>query len=1153
MRATNCLFFDNRSTAGLGGVVFQRVSDNAESSFSAMNSTFVSNQSFGQGNVSMCDWASGSVNAHFTNSIFWNNTSPLAAGRSFFNGGVQAATHLSYCMLQAPSCALNGAGTGMLNCGSGLIHGYNPMFVNLVGGDLHLLANSPARDVATALGAPSVDFEGNPRPQGAGYDLGAYESQAQSAEVQIDGDFDICTGENSQLMATLGTLGSTYLWSTGETTADITVSPLANTTYSVTLTNPFGVTASDTVTITVSSLSVSITHFNVLLCDGGVLRLTASGGTDYVWNNGATGFEISAGAAGTYAVTASLASGCSGSASTVILAAPPILPQAIGTPATCATGCDGTATVTAAEPASFVWDNGTSAASVSGLCVGTHTVVAMDVNGCLDSTTVTIGFVDLPPSIVCLSAQSVIGPGSAVMPDYALSAVVSDDCGAVTVVQAPLAGTSYVFPTTETVVLTATDASGQTSSCSFEVNITIAPPATSACSPGAGFVLFVDDDAAGDGSGTSWANAFTDLQEALAVAAPNTNILVAEGTYYPTDDTLRSATFELLPSVNLYGGYPNGGGAFADPLVYPTILSADIGVPGTASDNSRRLLTAVNVGDQVTICGFVVRDAYSHLDGSGLLVQADSVGLTSSPNFVDCHFVQNQSTQRGGAAYVFALDGGQANPRFDYCRFTGNSAGLSGGALATTSQNGGGVFLQVFFSTFETNSAIQRGGAIANVTNAGGLTLSTTDVCTFEGNSSAIGGGAVWCFSSNGASQTYTANGSNFSGNTSVNGGAVHCSTLGGTLNLNLSGGLFTANSTTGVSGKGGALNCFSDLTAGTIIGSVVQCDFEGNSSPDGGAVYNQASRAGMSILSIAQCRFAQNSGSGRGGAFSQASSQNTSNASTSFTNCLFWNNSASSGTGGAMAQSSTNTGISTVSAVNCTFASNTSFGNGSVSFINAGVGSSASLTVLNSIFRGNTTTLVIGRPFFQATAASTATVSYSLLQAATCALNSGGPSVLSCGAGNLFALDPMFVDIASGDLQLQLGSPAIDAGDFAGAPMDDYLGNLRPAGAGIDLGAYEYGATFRRPDTDPLARNRPLELLLSPNPTTGAFVLTLDRAVTGTIQLFDMQGRSIATRKLNGENQVQLDLSSEAGGIYLVRVVSGEEVATKQVVLHRP
>jgi hypothetical protein len=43
------------------------------------------------------------------------------------------------------------------------------------GGDYHLLLESPAVDTGTAQGAPSHDLDGNPRPQGIRYDIGAYE------------------------------------------------------------------------------------------------------------------------------------------------------------------------------------------------------------------------------------------------------------------------------------------------------------------------------------------------------------------------------------------------------------------------------------------------------------------------------------------------------------------------------------------------------------------------------------------------------------------------------------------------------------------------------------------------------------------------------------------------------------------------------------------------------------------------------------------------------------------------------------------------------------------------------------------------------------------------------------------------------------------
>jgi parallel beta-helix repeat protein len=41
--------------------------------------------------------------------------------------------------------------------------------------DLHLLPGAEAIDAGNAELAPAVDIEGRPRPEGAGYDLGAYE------------------------------------------------------------------------------------------------------------------------------------------------------------------------------------------------------------------------------------------------------------------------------------------------------------------------------------------------------------------------------------------------------------------------------------------------------------------------------------------------------------------------------------------------------------------------------------------------------------------------------------------------------------------------------------------------------------------------------------------------------------------------------------------------------------------------------------------------------------------------------------------------------------------------------------------------------------------------------------------------------------------
>jgi hypothetical protein len=51
----------------------------------------------------------------------------------------------------------------------------NPAFVDAPSGNFHLLAGSPAIDTGQTLTTVKTDFDGVPRPQGNGYDIGAYE------------------------------------------------------------------------------------------------------------------------------------------------------------------------------------------------------------------------------------------------------------------------------------------------------------------------------------------------------------------------------------------------------------------------------------------------------------------------------------------------------------------------------------------------------------------------------------------------------------------------------------------------------------------------------------------------------------------------------------------------------------------------------------------------------------------------------------------------------------------------------------------------------------------------------------------------------------------------------------------------------------------
>jgi parallel beta-helix repeat protein len=53
--------------------------------------------------------------------------------------------------------------------------GINPLFVNVGQDDYHLQSNSPCIDAGITLSGVTDDYDGNPRPRGAAFDIGAYE------------------------------------------------------------------------------------------------------------------------------------------------------------------------------------------------------------------------------------------------------------------------------------------------------------------------------------------------------------------------------------------------------------------------------------------------------------------------------------------------------------------------------------------------------------------------------------------------------------------------------------------------------------------------------------------------------------------------------------------------------------------------------------------------------------------------------------------------------------------------------------------------------------------------------------------------------------------------------------------------------------------
>ena len=112
------------------------------------------------------------------NNIILSSGGPyFSARRSADDGACSSADGASLCPnFVGSNNLLYGAGAPTFgNLATGSINA-DPRLVNAAQGDAHLEADSPAIDAGVTITAPAADLDGNPRPQGAGNAIGAYES-----------------------------------------------------------------------------------------------------------------------------------------------------------------------------------------------------------------------------------------------------------------------------------------------------------------------------------------------------------------------------------------------------------------------------------------------------------------------------------------------------------------------------------------------------------------------------------------------------------------------------------------------------------------------------------------------------------------------------------------------------------------------------------------------------------------------------------------------------------------------------------------------------------------------------------------------------------------------------------------------------------------
>jgi len=167
--------------------------------------------------------------------------------------------------------------------------------------------------------------------------------------------------------------------------------------YGVTVTDAagcvFGTLVSDTggaYIYDASPLSVPITN-TVASCTNGTATVgTITGGTSpytYLWSNGSTSSSIGSLVMGPYNCTVTDAMGCTGTGYTYVAQSITISAPVTPTPATCLAS-DGAVIAFGSggvPPYTYLWSNGATTQSQTGLPAGSYNVTATDANGCFGS------------------------------------------------------------------------------------------------------------------------------------------------------------------------------------------------------------------------------------------------------------------------------------------------------------------------------------------------------------------------------------------------------------------------------------------------------------------------------------------------------------------------------------------------------------------------------------------------------------------------------------------------------------------------------------------------------------------------------------------------------------------------------------------------
>ncbi len=227
-------------------------------------------------------------------------------------------------------------------------------------------------------------------------------------------------------------------------------------------------------------------------------------------------------------------------------------------------------------------------------------------------------------------------------------------------------------------------------------------------------ILYVDSAATGQNNGTTWANAYNDLQDALETAQPNTQIWVAKGSYWPTKNWLdvlqdwRSnlKTFKMRPGVRVLGGF-NGTETQLNQRDWRKNKTRLTAIDPDPTMQTAACVVFFDDLDQTSqLDGFWITDGHTYT-GDWLLFGAGITIKKGNPILGNL-IIRNNRSDNGDDRASGGISVHESSPYIYNCVITNNFCSAYGGGLTIKGPNLPGA--KVVNTLVANNMAIEGGG-----------------------------------------------------------------------------------------------------------------------------------------------------------------------------------------------------------------------------------------------------------------------------------------------------------------------------------------------------------------------------------------------------------------------------------------------------------